>query len=511
MGGIYATVALVLVGWHALLHQTTNNSVTNNAVLSPKTRMSPLPPRPSVANKNSGGNITHMDHNTVLFTRPEKPVTIAYAISLIKVSWKIPRLPRTTMSEHCGDFQSTAAGLIDAAMVLRHSIHETSSRVGKSNYDYKMYVIVEVGAQKCSKVLEDIGFTLLVREPVVKPHEMQDTFLREHIHQAWCCGHKEFIKIHSFSLEEPIVVHVDMDFVMHKPMDTVLDVLLYDKDSDIGREARSKLEVEKTLSPDQHIDLPDRPQAAFTKDWGQIIPGFKPLFQAGFWVARTNPQVTEDIANIIRTEKYVPGLHRANGWGGLGYGAFVGSMAMQGLMAFYYDQKVPGTWIELNTCRYNHMGMDARMNSQPNFMKIHKGKCRNNSTYCEDCMVTPMDKIYNIHYTQCRKPWLCVGEGNEGIPRKVHKRTPEDKIKIPIDNVHVDHCLELANIWHSHRTDLETKLQKLTGDRTIVSGQKGMYMPDWFQGHCSKFGKNGYLTISAKPESLVRVKELYGE
>ena len=412
----------------------------------------------------------------------------------------------------CGDFQSTTAGLLDAALVLRHSIHETSFRVGVSNYDYKMYAIVEVDAQPCSQVLEDIGFTVLVREPVVKPHEIQDKFLREHIKNAWCCGHKEFVKIHAYSLEEPVVVHMDIDFVMHKPLDTVLDVLLYDKDSDVGREARSKVELEKNLSEDQQIAIPDRPQAAITKDWGQIPPGYKPLFQAGFWVARTNPQVTEDIANIIRTEKFVGGYEtRENGWGGKGYGIFVGAMAMQGLIAFYYDQKVPGTWLELNCCRYNHMGMDARMRGEPNFKKSHLGECRNNSTYCEDCMVTPVDKIYNIHFTQCRKPWLCVGEGNENIPRRPRDRSAEDKIKIPILSVNVDHCLELANIWHSHRTDFETKLQKLTGDNTIPLGQTGKYFQDSFQGHCSELGKNGYLAISAKPENLKRVPELYGE
>lgn len=373
-----------------------------------------------------------------------------------------------------------------------------------------MYAIVETEAHACGRVLEDIGFTVLVRDVPVQKHEIQDTYLRDNIHKAWCCGHTEFIKLYAYTLEEPVVVHVDIDFAMHKPLDTVLDVLLYDKDSDVGREARAKLEVEKT-SPDQHIELPDRPQAAITKDWPQIIPGYKPLFQAGFWVARTNPQVTEDIANVIRTEKYVPGVHRENGWGGLGYGTFVGAMAMQGLMAFYYDQKVPGSWIELNSCRYNHMGMDIRMNTQPSFMNKYKGRCRNNSTYCEDCMVTPMDKIYNIHYTTCRKPWLCVGEGNEGVPEKVRDRTPEDKMKIPIQQVHLDHCLELAHIWHSHRTDLETKLQKLTGDKTIMSGRNGTYMPELFQGHCSAFGKKGYLPINAKPESLTQMKELYGD
>ena len=524
---------LTLWAWYALWART--NTIDWVHVYSSSQQL-PLP-------RTAQGQQFPMNHTTMLTDRPHRPIVIAYAVSLIKVgivpvsqcysahaslSWyhtdvilpvtlppsSLFRLTIIAMPQ-CGDFQSTAVGLVEAAIVLRHSIHQLSSRVGKSNYDYHMYAIVETGAKDCSAVLEQIGFTILHRDAPVSIQDIQDPFLRNNIRREWCCGEKEFVKLYAYTLNEPVVVHVDIDFVMHKPLDNLIDVLLYAKDSEIGRRARLRLEVERRHSPTELVPLPDQPQAAFTKDWGQVVPGYQPLFQAGFLVARTNPQVLYDVTHIIKTETYVPqseGVGFKNlGWAGTGIGTYVGAMAMQGVMAFYYEKKAPGTWIELNQCRYNHMGMDAKMRGEPNFVPKHKGKCRNNSTYCEDCMVTPLDNIYNIHYTQCRKPWLCIGEGNEGIPRRVRDRTRRDKLLLPVKSVHVDHCLQLAKVWHDYRTDLETKLLKLTGDDGIGAGQTGTYMPQVFGGHCTELGPQGYLPMGASKESLKRVRELYGE
>jgi hypothetical protein len=82
-----------------------------------------------------------------------------------------------------------------------------------------------------------------------------------------------------------------------------------------------------------------------------------------------------------------------------------GSMAMQGLMAYFYDVIRPKTAVELNQCRFNHMGMDTRYRAPPNFMRNRKniaGKCRNDGNYCEDCTITPVKEIFNVHYTQCK-------------------------------------------------------------------------------------------------------------
>jgi hypothetical protein len=185
-----------------------------------------------------------------------------------------------------------------------------------------------------------------------------------------------------------------------------------------------------------------------------------------------------------------------------GYGAFVGAAAMQGLMAYFYDQVRPGTTVELNQCQFNHMGIDVLFRAPPSFLPRHKkvGKCRNNLDYCEDCQITPMEKIFSIHYTQCRKPWLCAGQGGKEIG---HKQG------IPEDNVIVEHCLELSRTWNEYRTDLEERLFQLTGDSGIRGGQTGSYMPDVFKGHCKAFGPQNYIPITGKSESLQRIPELF--
>ena len=336
----------------------------------------------------------------------DPPVTIAYAISLVK----------------CGDRQSNAAGLVDAALVLRHSVHLTSVRnyeQSGSKYDYKMYAIVHEDAISCSQVLQDVGFELVVVPKPIDESEIRGDYLRKNIHREWCCGIDEFVKLYAYSkvgTTEPIIVHVDIDFVFLKPMDDLFDAMLYDKDTPQGRLARSRIQLE--LRANKSTDpWPDKIGAFITRDWAQVNPGRKPLFQAGFLVARRDPTITEETFNIIREGNYTGGWTYWNGWGALGYGAFVGAMAMQGLMAYYYDHVRPNTAVELNQCRYNHMGMNVLFEYAPNFSRPKdpkRGKCRNNLEYCEDCRKTALDDIYNVHFTQCRKPWNCIGVGAPG-------------------------------------------------------------------------------------------------
>lgn len=50
-----------------------------------------------------------------------------------------------------------------------------------SNYDYKMYAFVHVGAVQCTKMLEDLGFETIVKGPPVSWQEIGDNFLRNNI------------------------------------------------------------------------------------------------------------------------------------------------------------------------------------------------------------------------------------------------------------------------------------------------------------------------------------------
>jgi hypothetical protein len=403
--------------------------------------------------------------------------TVAYAVSLIK----------------CGDRHNNADGLSDAAAVLRHSIHRHSVRdsASASRYDYKMYAIVHEQATECADPFHQLGFEVLVRAPPVQTHEIRNEYLRTHIHREVCCGADEFVKLYAYQItEHPVVVHVDIDFVLHRPLDDLFDVLI---NNDSAAQARVDREFPDT-------PWPARTDAFMTRDWSQVIPGRKPGYQAGFIAHKPDPVVFEELVHVIKTANYTEGFGRGNGWGGLGYGTFVGAMAMQGLLAYYYDIKHPDRWVELNQCRHNHMGMDIRFRGPPGFRANHpnKGKCRNNRETCEDCMYTDPDEIYSIHFSPCRKPWNCVGES----ARRGSGFLPEGVVDPP-------HCRQLLRIWHDLRTDLEQKLHTLTGDETIRRGQTGTFMPDTFMGHCNGHGPEHYLSLSGTPETLVQIPNLY--
>jgi hypothetical protein len=147
--------------------------------------------------------------SSLLSLATTKPPVVAYVISLIK----------------CGDHQSTVSGLTDAVAVLRHSVHRNSVRSGTdSRYDYKFYALVHKDAERCSGDLKELGFEILVRDSPIKLEEIQSESLRKAVPKAWCCGHAEFIKLYAYTLtEHPVVVHMDVDFLLTKPMVSFLN------------------------------------------------------------------------------------------------------------------------------------------------------------------------------------------------------------------------------------------------------------------------------------------------
>jgi hypothetical protein len=421
--------------------------------------------------------------------RLSSPMVVAYAVSFIK----------------CGDHQNNAAGLIDASLVLRHSIHKISCRnpSSGSKYDYKMYAIVHRQAQECTNILKETGFEVVVVDPPLEKQDIQGQFLKTHIHKERCCRHDEFIKLHAYKLPEEIIVHVDIDFAFYKPMDHLFDAIIYDKDTPMGKAARNVIELERPGEA-----LPDRIGAFLTRDWPQVIPGKWPAgYQAGFLVARRDPSIADEMVQIIKEGNYSEGWGYGHGWGNMGYGGWIGAMAMQGLVAYYYDHVRPNNAVELNQCSYNHMGMDVR----------YKGKCRNGQEHCQDCRETNMSDIYSMHYTMCRKPWLCQATGAKG------GRKPDGGSRgsaLNTDVVNVEHCLLMAQQWHLLRSDLESSLYNLTMDESIKSGSIGNYRRDIFQGHCQGDGAEHYLALAAAGDgsidhnsnsrsSYARIQELY--
>lgn len=261
---------------------------------------------------SSETNRKERERTTTIKTYPNATATVAYAISLIK----------------CSDKQTTDVGLIDAALVLRHSVHKISIRnhaESQSQYDYRMYALVHPQAESCSHVLRTAGFEIvLIEKPPVEVHEIRGDYLRDNIETEWCCGSAEFIKLYAYTLPEPLVVHIDVDFLFLKPMDDLFDAILYPKDSVKGQLARSRVPLEKPELVASSSLLPDTIDAFITRDWAQVIPGRKALYQAGFLVARRNPNVLEEAIAIVKEGNYKEGYDLRNGWGGGGYGAFVG-------------------------------------------------------------------------------------------------------------------------------------------------------------------------------------------
>jgi hypothetical protein len=94
-------------------------------------------------------------------------------------------------------------GFLDAAAVLRQSIHRNSvhSRsTGKgtpsSRYSYKMYAIVHTSCEAHAHVLRRLGYEILVRDHPVKKEDIRGEYLRNHIEGENCCGSAEFIKLY---------------------------------------------------------------------------------------------------------------------------------------------------------------------------------------------------------------------------------------------------------------------------------------------------------------------------
>lgn len=143
------------------------------------------PPPPDQAKNNDASSLAKYPGEI----DGEPVAVIAHAISLIKCSKG-----------------SSVTGFLDAAAILRHSIHKNSIHYKPTNnntlakppsrYSYKMYGIVHTSCQDHAKVLERLGYEILVRDHPVKKEDIKGEWLRNHIEAENCCGSAEFIKLY---------------------------------------------------------------------------------------------------------------------------------------------------------------------------------------------------------------------------------------------------------------------------------------------------------------------------
>jgi hypothetical protein len=417
------------------------------------------------------------------------PVVVAHVVSLIKCKKK-----------------GSVTGFLDAAAILRHSIHKNSVHAGTSKYSYKMYAIVHENCKEHTHALDRLGYTSLLKPSPVKLDEIAPGWYRDHVESENCCGSAEFIKLHAYTLlEHPVTVHWDMDVAIFQPLDDLFDSIIYPHDSPEGQRARSRLDV-------QHPErkLPDRIDAFLTRDITSARPWERRQgVQGGFLVSRPSMSHYQSYINFIKQGNYTKGRGDDKGWDGMGYGGFQGAMAYQGAVAYFYDQLAPNTAVELNICIWNQVVADVIWRG-PSAME-HFNQCREYPSdgvsfeentpangKCFDCRILPVDQVKSAHYTACKKPWECT------IP---NPRTPRNKADVPrlqaLTNITT--CGLLIRKWFDLRQEFEDELQKVGG--ITPSSRNGAYRQDFFGGYCRSPGV--YIPMEPPPEDF-DITKVYG-
>ena len=407
-------------------------------------------------------------------TKQQQPIaTIGYAITVSGCPGKSVR----------GDF---GAGISDGAAVLKHSIHLNSiQNYAHSNslYDYKMYALVHPEGEECSRsVLEPLGYEILIRDVPVPLEQIEGTFLREKVPSNGCCGEKEFVKLHAYTLmQHPIIVHLDLDTLILKPMDKLYDVMINGPPTD-GSNGGIDVAYDDPLVSNTDMMQID---AFFTRDYNMAHAGQKHVgVQGGFIVLRPSIDVYNEFVSIIRKGDFQSG----KGWGGLGFGPFYGSMTFQGIIPYFYDHLHPGTGVELNPCLYNNMAFNPR--DKPTKNDIVSGRCRDGYNRpdkhdkCADCRSRPIEDVVSTHFTLCQKPWECLPQDGDRIQERL--------------------CRKFHGEWYRIRELFETNILQrthvhLTSKQEVVKARGGNYQIEHFRGYCKGHGSRGYITIGEIP------------
>ena len=429
------------------------------------------------------------DTTTVNDKKKPNPLQVGYAITITNC---------TTDNER---------QLIDAAAVLQHSIHLSSSRnpFSKSRYDYQMYAFIHNDAKNmCDKVasaLQQIGYQIQWRPTPFQLQDISNALLQEKIHKQGCCEEKEFLKLYTLQLKHSIAVHLDLDTLVLKPWDHLFNTMLVgiatnkDNNSNNNFAADRALVQRQVQSHNPHTSknwLPSEIISYFTRDYNMAKPGIKPLrvgMQGGFWIVRPSLEVFDEILTMI--------IHNGDryniecGWGGcdIGSARFYGGAGFQGVISYFYTFYLPevtgkpSQFVELDRCLFNNMVDTARSGCQQN---------KGDVAACNHCNDTAFSYLYGVHFTLCGKPWIC--------PR------PE----IPL-------CYRLHHAWHTIRVDFEDEWRTTTSSSNVsktTSGSRYVALDDTvylddpkgpkytkrifqkFPSHCPKPGKKAYQSIS---------------
>jgi hypothetical protein len=388
---------------------------------------------------------------------PKAKVTIAYTIAV-------------TSCNNSSDMQM----LLEGAAVLKHSVHLSSIRhsPNHSAYDYRMIAFVhDPDALACAKFLTNLEYEVKPRKSLVHLDEIRNEEYANIIKDSGCCGEKEFLKLYGYNLTDyPIVVQLDIDTLILKPLDPLFDALLQ-QDGSSSPAAIKPLEAKFAMWKNQNTNNQMMSvNAFFTRDYNanliykqarKMIPPDKIQIQGAFLVLRPNPLVLKEYIELIKTGDFVPFRGwTPQGWGGVRKGSG-GSDRFQGLVSYYYSGVHPNDAVELNPCYYNQNAGNPRGN----------GKCTTGQENCQDCRKTNVSEIYSVHFGGCRKPWTCPYFG---------AKQPEPWKARGVA------CVKLHREWHKIRNDLESSLGIDAPRYNSLELDSSKNITSYYLGHCRK-------------------------
>jgi hypothetical protein len=204
---------------------------------------------------------------------------------------------------------------VDGAAVLSFSIHQNSVRGPKGGqYDYQMYAFHHPDAAKCVAPLSELGYIVEARDTPIKVEDIKNEAFRSKIVDHGCCGEKELIKFEAFTLVQyPIVVLLDVDTLLLKPLDRLFDFMLnttkLPNPDDLMNVWKPAMAVMNT-----NVTIPKQLDLLYTDDYASIKPEQEPKgTQGGFVIIRPNRTIYDDIMAIVIEGDYDT---HGGGWGG---------------------------------------------------------------------------------------------------------------------------------------------------------------------------------------------------
>ena len=278
---------------------------------------------PSASDGGAGVTVAEEDATAATAAAPppsDAKATIAYAVSITS----------------CDGSSSNSLMMMQGAAILAHSIRLSSFRIssataadpssrsssstrGGSKYASVLYAFVLPEAESCSYDLRRLGYRVLIRDVPVNVSDIRNSQYREGVYKQSCCGPKEFLKLYSYTLTDyPIVVHLDLDTMVLKPMDDLFDAMIDDVDEGKGGGNNDSSIVARRRMPVMfNATLPKKIDAYFTRDYNMVNPGKEIVgMQGGFLIVRPNLQYFEEYKEIILEGNFVPGQGWDGKWGG---------------------------------------------------------------------------------------------------------------------------------------------------------------------------------------------------